>query len=97
MGVGVLVGGVPSVFHFMNPRSGDPYVSAWLGSVVLLWILGSHWMFGRRGAEQLVRHPGLIRPPFNSVGAIKALWIASVAGGIIAIAVIYLGDFTPRF
>src|SRR5436190_21486249 len=38
MGFGVLVGGVPSVFHYFSPRGGGPFVIAFWVTVVVLWI-----------------------------------------------------------
>ena len=38
MGLGILVGGVPTVFHYFNPRNG-PFVIAWYCTVVLIWVL----------------------------------------------------------
>src|SRR5829696_5800210 len=40
MGIGIIVGGLPSVFAFFNPSAGNPYVLAWHGVLIGLWLLG---------------------------------------------------------
>src|SRR6266513_4801553 len=37
MGVGIVFGRVPTVFHYFNPRNG-PIVVAWYVTVVALWV-----------------------------------------------------------
>ncbi len=97
MGVGCTVGGVPSVWHYFNPQDGNPYVLAWFGSVFLLWILGTYWVFLKGGAETLVRHPGIIK--FNSpLGSkditsplmIKLLWCVCLLGGIFGVVFMWI-------
>lgn len=82
MGAGILFGGVPSVFHYLNPRYPNLFVPAFLASVVLLWLAGTYWLFARGGAEQLVRCPGLLEAWLNSPGLIKVYWIVCLAGSI---------------
>jgi hypothetical protein len=53
MGIGCTGGGVPSLWHYFRPRDANPYVLAWFGSVFLLWVLGTFWLFFRNGAEKL--------------------------------------------
>ena len=43
MGIGILFGGVPSVFDFFRPRDGNPFVLAFFASVLFVWLLGTHW------------------------------------------------------
>ena len=95
MGAGILFGGVPSIFHYFNPRSPNPFVVAWFGSIFVLWVAGTYWLFARGGAEQLVRHPGLIQPQITSASAVKALWLLCLAGGIAAVAAMYFIEFKP--
>jgi len=95
MGAGILFGGVPSIFHYFDPKSSNPFVIAFFGSIFLLWVLGTHWLFARGGAELIVRHPGLTEPETISPGRIKLLWIVGVAGGIAGVAVMYARDFQP--
>jgi len=95
MGAGILFGGVPSIFHFFNPRSPNPFVTAWFGSIIVLWIACSHWLFLRGGAEQLARHPGFTRPPITNPSTIKLLWLVCMGGGILGFVAMYLAEFTP--
>ena len=37
MGLGILFGGVPTIFHYFNPRNG-PVVLIWYGTVIALWV-----------------------------------------------------------
>ena len=95
MGLGILVGDVPTIFHYFNPRSLDPFVLGWFGSIFFLWVLGTHWIFLRGGAERLVDHPGLIRPQSRSPAAIKNLWLLCLAGGIFGVVMMFTMEFTP--
>src|SRR5262249_49359741 len=71
MGAGVLVGGVPSVTHFVRPAVGGPFVRAfWV--VVYGWIcLTGYWGIRGGGAEILARHPGLLNVRTSSVRRLK--------------------------
>jgi hypothetical protein len=95
MGAGIVFGGVPSIFHYFDPKSPNPFIAAWFGSVFFLWIAGCYWLFARGGAEELIRHPGLIQPQMSSPSAIKALWVLCLAGGVFGVALMYFGDFKP--
>lgn len=93
MGIGMTFGGVPSMAQYLNPRSGDPFVLGFLGSVVLVWVAATYWLFFRRGAQELIRHPGILRWPGLSVTGIKGLWLVCLAAGIAAIIAMYTGEF----
>lgn len=95
MGSGILFGGVPTMFHYFNPRDPNPFVKAWFVSVVAIWIAGTYWLFVHGGAEQLIRHPGLIQSPNANPIYLKVIWLLSIAGGIAAFVVMYLGSFAP--
>jgi hypothetical protein len=96
MGAGIVFGGVPSVFHYFDPRNG-PYVIAWYVTVVALWILTAFWVFVRGGAEALIRHPGLLNLPSQEPWAVKALLILMLAGGVAGLTLMILGHApTPR-
>ena len=96
MGIGCTIGGVPSVWHYFRPRDENPYVLAWFGSVFLIWILGTFWLFFKGGAAKLIRHPGIIvfRYGFRSKNItnpalIKTLWVLALAGGIVAVLIMW--------
>jgi hypothetical protein len=82
MGIGILFGGVHGVLSYLRPRDGNPFVLAWFGVVVALWLLGFHWLFARRGAEFLVKHPGLLSGNPTSPAVIRASYCLMVAGGV---------------
>jgi hypothetical protein len=91
MGIGCTIGGVPSIWSYFRPRDGNPYILAWFGSVLFLWVLGTFWLFFKGGAEVLARHPGALEfrcglrsKDITSPSMIKALWLLVLASGIIA-------------
>jgi hypothetical protein len=89
MGVGCLLGGVPSIDHFLRPREGNPFVLAFFASVFLVWVLGTYWLLFRGGAEMLVEHPGLLNMDFRSPLMVKLFWLLCLAGGIVAVTVMF--------
>jgi len=91
MGVGIMIGGVPGIFAYFRPADGNPYVAAFYGSLFLIWMLGTYWIFVRNGAEMLVSHPGLFNRDFSSPAAVKLIWLLMVAGGIAVVGVFYSG------
>jgi hypothetical protein len=96
MGAGILSGSVPSTFHYFNPRNG-PFVTAFYVSVLALWILSFYWLFFRGGAEDLIAHPGLLNLPSQNPIWVKAFFLISVAGGIVALVVMISGNIVvPR-
>ena len=60
MGLGCTVGDVPSLWQYFRPKDGNPYVLAWFGSVIILWILGTYWLFLKNGAKIISEHPGAL-------------------------------------
>lgn len=92
MGIGCLVGGVPSASHFIHPEDGNPFVLAFDGSIFLLWCLGTFWLFFRGGAEMLVKHPGLLSTDFGSPRSVKLFWLLCLAGVILGIGLTYIMD-----
>jgi hypothetical protein len=92
MGAGIVFGGVPTIFHFFDPRNG-PWVVAWFASVVLLWILAFVWLFLKGGAEKMIQYPGLLRGTDTSPRSIKTFFLLCVAGGIVALVMMVTGNF----
>lgn len=95
MGAGILFGGVPSVFAYFDPKSPNLFVTAWFGSLFLVWGAGTYWLFARGGAEMLARHPGIIQPELAVPSRLKVIWLLALAGGIGALTAMYLADFRP--
>lgn len=92
MGVGIEFGGLPSIFSYFRPRDGNPFVLAWFGVVIALWILGFWWLFPRRGAEFLVEHPGLLRGLPRSPNLIRLFYCLSILGGILGLIFMWFSD-----
>jgi len=91
MGAGILFGGVPSVFHYLNPRNG-PFVIAFWAAVVALWIATFYWLFFRGGAEDLITHPGLLNLAVQSPWAVKVFFLLGVGGGVLALLAMIVGN-----
>ncbi len=92
MGLGILTGSVPNVFHYFRPRDGNPFVIAFFISAFLIWILVTYWLFLKNGAEMLVRHPGLLNCDFTSPYMYKLFWILCLAGGIVGVITLFTTD-----
>jgi hypothetical protein len=81
MGIGILFGGVPSVFSYFNPSTGNPYVLAWHAVVIGMWILGVIWIFFRGGAQFMVDHPGLMNVNMSKPIYVQLWFLACIGGG----------------
>jgi hypothetical protein len=79
MGAGILFGSVSSSLQYFNPRNG-PFVIAFDLTTVALWIAAFYWLLFRGGAEDLARHPGLLRS--SDPRAVKAFFLLASAGGV---------------
>ncbi len=96
MGIGIELGGVPTVFSYFRPRDGNPFVLAWFASDIALWLLGFYWLFARRGAEFLIEYPGLLRGPTPTTAGIRRVYCLAVAGGVIGLILMFIMD-VPKF
>jgi len=94
MGAGCVLGGVPSIYHFLQPRQGNPFVLAFFASVFLIWGLGTFWLLFRSGAEMLVRHPGLFSVEIKSPRTVKLFWFLCLGGGVAGVVMMFLPE-TP--
>jgi len=98
MGIGIVYGGIPTVFHFFRPQDGNPFVLAFFCSIFLIWVLGTVWLFFRNGAETLINHPGFLRGNPKNPAMIKAVWVIGLAGGILAVIMMYTQNLqVPNF
>lgn len=89
MGMGILTGQADSILDYMNP-SGRPWlVHAWFGSIGLLWVLGTNWLFRLDGAQTIRRHPGLVGGQALSPALLKLMWAFSIVSGLIAMGFAY--------
>jgi hypothetical protein len=93
MGIGIVFGGVPNILSYFRPRDGNPFVLAWFGTVITIYLLGFYWLFARHGAEFLAEHAGLLRGGIKSPKAIRLYYCLMVAGGVAGMCVMFLIDF----
>ena len=56
MGTGMVIGGVPNVWHYFRPQDRNPYVLAWFGSVFFVVVAFAWWVFFRDGAAKAVAY-----------------------------------------
>jgi len=82
MGVGCTVGGVPSVWHFFNPKDGNPYVLAWFASNFIMLAVISYWIFFMGGAQMLIRHHNVLSIDTSNPAVIKLVWTGFLVLGI---------------
>ncbi len=93
MGAGIVFGGVPSVFHYLNPKTSNPFIGAFFLCWVVLAVLGTYWLLARGGAELLARHPGLFQRHMSNPSDIKLIWLIGLAGGAMTVVAMYFGAF----
>lgn len=97
MAVGTIIGGVPSVWHFFNPRAGNLYVLAFHATVVVLWVVGVVWIYLMGGAEFLIEYYYPLfrqRSLVSTARGLKISFAVGLLGGIVAMAMMWL-DFLP--
>lgn len=92
MGVGFLVGKVPTILHFFRPQDANPYVLAFYGSNFLLWLFLAHWVFCRGGADMIVKHPGLFNTDIQNPWVAKWICLFGLLMGIAILAVLIFVD-----
>ena len=94
MGLGILSGQVPSMFEFLRPGDGNPFVTIWYAVMGVLLVLGTYWLYFGGGAETLERHPGMCMVPQWSANKIRLWWIGLVVWNV-AIATMLFNGFPP--
>ena len=92
--LGILFGGVPTIWHYLNPRNGAVVLS-WYGTVVALWVASIYWFFFRRGAEMLIAHPGLFNLPGDRPWVLKGYFLLCLAGGMAGLLMMIIWDVPP--
>ena len=79
MGIGIVIGGVPTMLHYFRPQDGNPYVTAWWLSIFVLWFAGLIWVF--QGNEEKLHKYYLsknAKHPFLNALPPKLLYVLSV-------------------
>ena len=97
MAVGLETGHVPSFWYYLRPRDGSPYVLAWYGCVVALWLLGFYWIFLRGGAEMLAKHSRIFRGDLSNPAKVKLMYLLCVAGGVAGLTFLFVMDVPIPF
>ncbi len=99
MAIGDLSGMTKGILDYFNPKSLNPIVLIFHFSIIVIWILGVHWIYFRKGADFLAQHPGLIlfRGPgiyrdITSITTIKIFFALALSGGIAGMTMIWLMD-----
>ena len=82
MGIGTVIGRVPSAFDYFDPSVGNPYVIAWHGVLVSSWLLTCLWVFVGRGAQFTVDHPGLFFIAPATANAVRIQFAIGLFGGL---------------
>lgn len=103
MAAGSLVGGVPSAWHYLRPRDGDPWVLAFHATVVLVWAATLVWVFALGGDRvlgelKLIRLRGLVAGgPLQDPRVIRLFTLACIAGGCAGLGSTWVTDIPlPR-
>jgi len=101
MGIGMTIGGIPTVFHFFRPRDGNPYVIAFHLNIIIIWILSIIWIYFKDGANFWVKYiTPLGRQTLftGSVLGVKIWFALSLLGGIAGMAMMWLINIpVPNF
>ena len=90
MGLGVVFGGVPSSVEFFQPRDGNPFVLGFWLTLILLLVLGFWWVYFRKGAEFLAKHPGALGARITSPTLVKVLMGMMFVGGVVVLVAFWI-------
>ena len=98
MGIGLEFGGVSNLWHYFQPREGNPYVLAWFVCVMFLWILGFWWIFLRGGAEMLAKHSMIFNySDLSNPAKVKLFYLICVGGGVVGFILMFFMEFPLPF
>lgn len=97
MGIGIISGSVSSMFEYLLPAKGNPFITLFFISAALLWAVSLYWVFMLNGAEKAARFQ-IFR--FNSFGkrseltpdSIKLTIVLMVLAGIFATIMIFTNN-----
>lgn len=94
MGIGSTVGGIGSVFRFLQAIPFNPWVWLFYLSVIAVWAVMLEWVFRRDGAETVSSLAPLFVASKRSVApvAVKAFCGIVVAGGCAALTMFFIID-----
>jgi hypothetical protein len=96
--IGNTSGLTESFFEYLNPKTLNPMVLVFHGSLIVLWMLSIRWIYFKEGAEFLEEHPGLFvkkgfsNNPNLSAKEIKRMWPLMILAGIFAMSMMWVID-----
>ena len=93
MGIGIMFGGVPTIFSYFSPATGNLFVWAWHATIVAVWIAGIVWLFFRGGAQFIIDHPGLANSTPTKPIQVQLWYLICLAGGIAGEVMMWSGFF----
>ena len=100
MAIGDLTKISHGIWDYFDPKSMNPMVLLFHFATIVIWIMGSNWIYLNDGAVFLARHPGLIKfegpglsSDITSPKAIKLIWTLGLVGGIIGMVMMWTMDF----
>ena len=82
MGIGMVLGQIPSVFDYFDPGADNPYVLIWHAVLVSTWVIGFLWVFVGRGAQYIVDHPGILFITPSTTNAVRLQFGLGLLGGV---------------
>jgi hypothetical protein len=84
MGAGIVLGGVETVFEYLEPRTANPFVIVWHALLICLWALGAVWVLFGGGARFLADHPAVFRHGQPKPWMLKLGSVVVIVGGVLA-------------
>jgi hypothetical protein len=100
MAIGDLTKITNGIWEYFNPKLMNPMVLLFHASIIIIWIIGSNWIYFKNGADFLAKHPGLFKfegPGFSnditSSKAIKIIWTLGLIGGIAGMTMMWTMNF----
>jgi hypothetical protein len=98
MGFGIVVGGVPTMFHFFNPKDLNPFVLAFHAATLADIALIARWIYLGGGTEFMVEHREIFWKMSASPAAIKFSNALLIVIGIVVEIAMWVIDFpVPEF
>ncbi len=90
MGIGIMLGRVPTLWHYFFEIRGNVFVLAWWVSVFAMAIVSSRWAFSHDAAQLCSRLSRLCKWPLLHATGIGVFILVALAGGLVLFTAIYL-------
>jgi hypothetical protein len=79
LGFGQLVGGVPNVWAVFRPQDRNPYVWAFHGTILAIYLVNAWWVFFRDGARKVEELQLMSYHAPGKSGAVSAFWVKVIS------------------